>query len=200
MKAVLDSRIGGWADVRDSARNTVWKGSLGDKITSSEFKRGILMSEHSPLRCLQFRITLEQIPYWVSVHLCRHKYAAPVFGEDPFVTTQRGDRLVQVTERDKLPQGALVNHQFLANAQGLIQVSRARLCFLASKETLAAWSATKALLRREGEPELADAMVMQCIYRGRCPEPNRCSQDFVATPAFKASLERYWSALPSHGL
>lgn len=149
------------------------------------------MSEHSPIRCLQFRITLVDIPYWVSVHLLRHVHAAPIFGEDPFVTTQRGDRLVQVTPRDELPQGALVNHQFLANAQGLIQVSRYRLCFLASKETTAAWAAVRAMLRREGEPELADHMVLQCIYRGHCPEPNRCPQNFVEKPAFSAALARY---------
>ena len=193
MKAILDSRIGSWADVRDSARNTVWKQPLGDTSEpSTKFKRGILMSEHSPIRCLQFRITLVDIPYWVSVHLCRHKYAAPVFGEEHFVTTQREERLVQVTPRDELPQGALVNHQFLANAQSLIQVSRSRLCFLASRQTLAAWSAVKALLRREGEVELADLMVMQCIYRGRCPEPVKCKQDFDKTKAFENAVNRYW--------
>lgn len=193
MKAILDSRIGSWTDVRDAARNTVWKNALESTEVSSKFKRGMLMSEHSPLRCLQFRITLWQIPYWVSVHLLRHHYAAPVFGEDPFITTQREDRLIQVTPRDELPQGALVNHQFLANAQAMVQVSRSRLCFLASKETIAAWSAVKSLLRREGESELADVMVMQCIYRGRCPEPTKCKQNFDKTPAFESAKERYWS-------
>ena len=194
MKAELLSRIGSWADVRDAARNTVWKKALGEgKEVSPEFKRKILLSEHSPIRCLQFRIQLE-IPYWVSVHLLRHHIAAPILGEEHFVTTQRDDRRpLEGISRDGLPQGAIVLHEILINAQGLIQVSRSRLCYLASSKTTMAWLLVKNLMREIGEPEIAELMVPNCIYRGRCPE-DICKPRYVETPKFQRDLEKYWRA------
>lgn len=188
MHAELMSRIGTWSDVRDAARNTVWKKALGDsKEVSESFKRKILMSEHSPIRCLQFRIALH-VPYWVSVHLIRHESAAPVLGVEHFVTTQRSDRTG--IPRDELPQGAPVVHEILANAQGLIQVSRARLCYVASPETTQAWLLVKKLMREIGEKELADCMVAQCIYRGHCPE-DICKPRYIETPKFSRDLLAY---------
>lgn len=186
--ATLLSRVGTWQDVRDAARNTVNKPPLGDSSVSGFFRRRILLAEHSPIRCLQFRIRLENLPYWVSVHLVRHK-----FGVEHFVTTQRDDRTGGTVNRADLPQGALVIHEMLVNAQALIAMSRKRLCFLASKETTQAWRTVQLLMVAIGETEIADLMVPECVYRGFCPEMSRCKANYVCTPKFTRDLERYRS-------
>lgn len=186
--ATLLSRVGTWQDVRDAARNTVNKPPLGDSSVSGFFRRRILLAEHSPIRCLQFRIRLENLPYWVSVHLVRHK-----FGVEHFVTTQRDDRTGGTVNRADLPQGALVIHEMLVNAQALIAMSRKRLCFLASKETTQAWRTVQLLMVAIGETEIADLMVPECVYRGFCPEMSRCKANYVCTPKFTRDLEQYRS-------
>lgn len=187
--ATLLNRVGSWADVRDSARNTVNKSPLGDGPVSQSFKRKILMAEHSPIRCLQFRIRLV-IPSWVSVHLVRHK-----IGVDPFVTTQRDDRTDKLVSREEMPQGTPVTHDMLINAQALINISRKRLCYLASPKTTQAWLAVKRLLQEVGETEVADLMVPECVYRGFCPEMSRCKSNYVCTPKFNRDLEKYRSTI-----
>ena len=212
----LVSKIGTWQDVRDAARNTVWKGPLGEgKEVSSEFKRKMLMSEHSPIRCLQFRIRLV-IPYWVSVHLVRHK-----LGVEHFVSTQRDDRQVTGSVRvdatadafrdliknylgflfkgGPVPraykmQGEMVNHEMLVNAQSLIFMARKRLCYLASPETTLAVRKIRDLLARKGEPELAEVMVPECIYRGFCTE-EPCKSRYAWTPKFLRDLMKYRSTI-----
>lgn len=186
--ATLLSRVGTWQDVRDAARNTVNKPPLGEVEVGRNFRRKILMAEHSPIRCLQFRIRLENLPSWVSVHLVRHK-----IGVEPFVTTQRDDRTDNPVSRNDLPQGALVTHDMLINAQALIAMSRKRLCFLASPETTLAWSKVRSLIRAIGETELASVMVAECLYRGFCPEMSRCKANYVCTPKFTRDLEQYRS-------
>ena len=217
-KVSLMSRLGTWQDVRDTARNTVWKGSLDPaKPVSSEFKSGMLMSEHSPIRCLQFRIRLENLPYWVSVHLVRHK-----LGVEHFISSQRDDRIVTTQAHldamqdvmaglihkymsflfrgEKIPrkykmQGEMVNHEMIVNAQSLIFMGRKRLCFLASPETTYAVRLIQKMLEAEGEPELAAAMVPECIYRGFCPEPSVCKSKFAWTPKFLRDLNKYRSLI-----
>lgn len=184
--ATLLSRVGTWQDVRDAARNTVNKPPLGDAEVGRNFRRKILLAEHSPIRCLQFRIRLENLPYWVSVHLVRHK-----IGVDHFVTTQRDDRTDKPVSRAAMPQGAPVTHEMLVNAQALIAMSRKRLCFLASQETTLAWKKVRSLVLAIGEPELADLMVPECVYRGFCPEMSRCKANYVCTPKFTRDLAAY---------
>lgn len=210
--AKLVSRVGTWKDVRDSARNTVWKAPLLSIGVSQEFKRKMLMSEHSPIRCLSFRIRLENLPYWVSVHLVRHK-----LGVEHFVSTQRDDRQVtgavlmdaakdifwdmirsyvrtlfkgKPVPRKYKMQGELVNHEMLVNAQALIFIARKRLCFLASPETTLAVRKIQDCLREEGEVELADAMVPECVYRGFCTE-EPCKSRYAWTPKFLRDLTKY---------
>ena len=186
MRVSLHSRVGTWQDVRETARNTVWKKALGnDKEVSESFKRKMLLSEHSPIRCLQFIFLLEDLPSWVSVHLVRHGV-----GTIPFVATQRDDRTGSNTPRGELPQGALVNHMMLTNAQSLINTARKRLCYLASKETTQAVRLIQRCLRDNGEFEIADAMVPECVYRGFCPE-EPCKSRYAWTPKFSRDLAAY---------
>ena len=212
--ATLLSRVGTWQDVRDAARNTVNKPPLGDAEVGRSFRRKILLAEHSPIRCLQFRIRLENLPYWVSVHLVRHK-----IGVDHYVTTQRDDRqnvtldvkidatkdlvmelihrfVRKLLRKKEIPrkyklQGEMVKHEMLINSQALINISRKRLCFLASLETTQAWMAVKRLMAKINEPEVASVMVPECVYRGFCPEMSRCKANYVCTPKFTRDLAAY---------
>ena len=156
MKVILIDYHDNWQSVKNAAMNTIGKDE--GKYPSSEWKTSILMAEHSPIRLLEFTIKMEDIPYWVSVHLTRHK-----IGVEHFVQTQRTDRTG--VNRDELPQGALVSHTMHINAQALINISRKRLCYQASPETRKLWWMVIAEVYKY-EPELANACMPNCLYRG----------------------------------
>lgn len=152
-----------WEAVATDCRATVGKDALGHAPTSA-FKQRILLAEHSPIRDLAIRWKWADIPSWVATHWSRHKF-------EKFIKTQRTDRTG--VDRTELPQDAPVTFTGNANAQNLIDAWRKRLCFQASKETRAyAVDFKKAL--HEIEPELADVLVCNCVYRGFCPEMATC--------------------------
>ena len=153
-----------WQLVKNAAMGTIGKES--GKYPDSAWKRSILLAEHSPIRLLEFDIIMHDIPYWVSVHLVRHKT-----GVEHFVSTQRTDRTG--VDRDSLPQDAPVTHRMHINAQALIAISRKRLCHQAADKTRYVWADVVRAIR-EYEPELADACVPECVYRGFCPEMRSC--------------------------
>lgn len=171
--------IDNWQEVKDATMNTIGK-STG-KYPESEWKRRLILSEHSPIRKIRFSWRWKDLKYWVSVHLVRHW-----LGIVHFVTTQRSDRTG--IDRNDLPQGQLVTHEADANAQALINISRKRLCSCASPETRQAWQAVKDEVAKV-EPELARCMVKDCIYRGYCYEMFSCG--FHKTEQFKKELEDY---------
>lgn len=152
-----------WDEVVDNCRTTVGKGSLG-RYPGQKFKRSILISEHSPIRCLSIRWKWSDIPSWVATHFSRHKWEC-------FIKSQRTDRTG--VDRDKLPQDAPVNMSGYANAQNLIDTARKRLCRMASTETRKYMEDFKIAVHII-EPELSDVLVPNCIYRGGCPEMNNC--------------------------
>lgn len=154
---------GGWQEVVDDCRTTVGKESLG-KEPSKKFKREILISEHSPIRSLSVKWKWVNIPSWVATHFSRHKWEC-------FIKTQRTDRTG--IDRNKLPQDAPVIMTGDANAQHLIDTARKRLCRMASKETRKYMEDLKKAIH-EVEPEIADVLVPNCVYRCGCPEPNGC--------------------------
>lgn len=171
--------IDNWEDIKNAALNTI--GKSNGSYPTSEWKRKILMAEHSPIRKLIFSWRWKDLKYWVSVHFVRHK-----FGIEHFVKTQRTDRTG--VNRDELPQGALVDHSAEANAQAMIYISRKRLCNQASEKTREAWQNVKDKVK-EVEPELASCMVKECIYRGFCPEMYPCG--YSKTEAYKQELAEY---------
>ncbi len=150
---------GSWREVADSARTTIDM-KPGKKEPTSKWKRRMLLSEHSPLRQLQFKAKWSSLPYWVSTHFVRHK-----FGIEHWVRTQRSDRTG--TDRSQLLQDAFVEHEILVNAQAIINISRKRLCKQASKETQDAWQLFLSSIKVE-EPELHSVCVPDCVYRGWC--------------------------------
>ena len=172
--------IGSWRDVKDAARTTV--GLIpGDSDPPSYWKKRMLLAEHSPIRMLMVSWIWVDLPSWVSVHMVRHK-----IGIEHFVSTQRTDRTG--VNRGELPQGALVRHKCIANAQAIITISRKRLCGQAAFLTQMAWAEFLISLNKK-EPELYEACVPECFYRGFCPEFKSCGRGGV--DFFKESLERY---------
>lgn len=153
-----------WQEAKNLAMNTIGKDN--GNYPSSKWKLKILKAEHSPIRYINLTVRIKNIPYWVVMHLTRHK-----FGIEHYVSTQRTDRTG--IDRNELDQSNLVNYTFVANAQALINISRKRLCNCASLETRAVWNMVVNEIR-EYEPELAYCMVPECVYRGHCSEMHSC--------------------------
>lgn len=143
-----------------------------------QWKSKIMKAMHSPIRALQFKVEIT-IPYWVSVHLVRHNV-----GVQHYVQSQRVDRTGE--ERDSKPQDAPVRHTMLINAEALVNISRRRLCYLASPETRRAWTVViKAL--KEVDPVVGAYCVPQCIAFGHCIEMKGCGR----YPKWLAYREKY---------
>lgn len=160
-------QVTSWKRVLNAARRIVGKSPL-DKEPSYSFKKKILLAEHSPIRLLEYDFSWEDIKQWVTVHLVRHHE-----GCEKFVHSQREDRRELSVPRDELPQGSLNDMDMTCNAQAMINISRKRLCSCASKETREAWSQVIEKLKKV-DPVLAEVCVPECIYRGFCPETDRC--------------------------
>ena len=127
----------------------------------------LLRCEHSPVRLIQFWIELHGIPSFVSTHLVRHK-----FGVEHFVESNRDDR--GGAGDDQVNRLTPVNHGMFANASSLISMSKKRLCYASHQKTVATWMRLRKAM--EGfAPEMAEAMVPECVYRnGFCPELREC--------------------------
>lgn len=166
---ITAERLTPWSLALRLARGTMGKESNGKEPTS-EWKRKILLARHSPIQAVFYCIKMVDIPYWVSVHLVRHKV-----GVDHWVRSQRSDRTG--IARDDLPQGAPVVHEMVANAQAILAISRKRLCMQASPETREVWRKVVEALRQAGEVELADACQPECVVcGGTCPELMSCGR------------------------
>lgn len=163
MKTKINKIDNDWVDIKNKCRTTVNK-EYTENNPKSPFKTKLLISEHSPIRLLVVNWSWKNIKSWVATHFSRHKW-------ERFIGTQRTDRTG--LNRDELPQGELVIMDGSANAQSLIDTARKRLCFQASKETRELMEDLKMALR-ETEPELADVLVPNCIYRMGCPEFEQC--------------------------
>ena len=166
------------------------------------------LAEHSPIRLLEYDFTIEDIRQWVTVHLVRHHE-----GCEKFVHTQREDinqEIEKMTKmimmlmyeaellregwkpRDYMFQGESNDMDMTCNAQAFINISRKRLCIgCASKETREAWELVIEYLK-EVDPILASKCVPECIYRGFCPEIDRCC-GYCNTKKYQERLKEYRS-------
>ena len=151
-----------WMLCKQCALVTVGK----DAVTEPDvaWKRKILEARHSPIRVLNFVFKLE-VPYWVSVHLCRHIHA------QPFVRSQRNDRQTEY-DRNSAPQDAPVTMLWYMNAEELMTIANKRLCKQASEETrLVVQTMCNEVLKVC--PEFIGLLVKMCEY-GRCHEMFLC--------------------------
>ena len=153
-----------WKTVKNFCRSTVKK-QFTDGEPSDEFKRSLLIAEHSPIRELSVKWLWSNIKYWVSTEWSRHKF-------EKFITSQRNDRQSDY-DRNEARQDAPVDFIGSANMQNLIDSFRKRLCFTATKE---ARSYALSFKREFAEmyPIEASVLVPHCVYRGGCSEMLRC--------------------------
>lgn len=136
---------------------------------TEKFKRDLLRARHSPIRELKFVFLLTDLPYWVSVHLCRHIHA------QPYVKTQRNDRQSQY-DRNSAPQNSPVSMMWSMSGEELITIANKRLCNLASKETR---EVVRMICDKVIEvcPEFKDELVPMCVRNGGvCYEMFSCRQ------------------------
>lgn len=156
-----------WMEVKRRALVTVGKEPINPP--TDEWKRRILNARHSPIRYLQFSILIENIPYWVSVHLVRHIHA------QPYVKSQRNDRQSDY-DRNFAPQNEPVTMIWDFNAEELLTIANKRLCNLAAKETR---ECVTEICRqvKEACPEFAPFLEPMCVYHGGvCHEMNSCGR------------------------
>lgn len=191
LKTEIREIRGNWKDIYKACLNTIGKDT--DKDPSSEWKRRIIVSEHSPIRKINIVSKWYNLFYWVSNHFVRHK-----FGIEHFVSTQRSDRTNE--KRDKKSQDSSVNHEIDCNLQSIINISRKRLCYGSSPETREAWVSFLDELK-EREPEVVRACVKECVYRGFCPEFYSCG--YATNPKtyklFRDEVENYRIGINGYG-
>lgn len=196
-----------WIRVVNAARRTWGKAPINHE-PSDKFKKKILLAEHSPIRLLEYDFTIENLRQWVTVHLVRHHE-----GCEKFVHTQREDINQEIEKMTKMMMDLLYEAEMLregwkprdymfqgegndmdmtCNAQAFINISRKRLCIgCASKETRQAWELVIEYLK-EVDPILASKCVPECIYRGFCPETDRCC-GYCNSKQYQERLKEYRS-------
>lgn len=166
-KTVFNAFQTDWRRVKNHCRTTDNKGFTEVDPTDT-FKKKLLISEHSPIRLLEFDWSWRSIAYWAAMEWARHKF-------EKFISSQRDDRLIDDTPRGKKPQDALVNYDGFANMQNLIDAWRKRMCNAATPEARELAEDFKAALH-ETHPLESDVLVPNCIYRFGCPEFKMCQQ------------------------
>lgn len=154
-----------WERCKMLALNTVGKKYTGSEVTD-EWKHKILRAGHSPIRTLVFTIKLT-IPYFVSVHLVRHK-----IGVEHYVQSQRNDRQSNY-DREIAPQNAMVTHIIEVNADQLMFMARRRLCGQADATTrFAMTQICKAV--EAVNPEFKGHLKPMCEHLHECTEFVSC--------------------------
>lgn len=157
---------GDWKEVLNDCRFTVNKNEI-DKEPSDDFKRRILIAEHSPIRNISFKWEWLGIYHWVVVHWVRHKF-------EKYVATQRTDRTG--IDRHSLSQDAPSDMRGDANTQHLIDAMKRRLCFKASPETRECAESLKIEIK-EYDEHISNVFVPYCIHSGGCREHRYYDED-----------------------
>lgn len=170
---VFNEIIDDWKRIKNHCRTTVGKEFTDNEVTG-DFKKKLLISEHTPIRLFEVDWTWKNIPYWVSTEWSRHKF-------EKFITSSRNDRQDKF-DRNEARQDSPVNFDGYSNMQNLIDCMRKRLCYCATKEARTLAEDFKKELRKTHKEE-SDVLVPNCIYRCGCPEFKSCGfyQHFIDT-------------------
>lgn len=155
-----------WKKIKSACMTTISK-EAGDKEPSQEWKRRLLLCEHSPIRRGTISWKYDEIPYCISTHFVRHHE-----GVEKWVGTERADR-TEIKDRSQRSQMDMVPMEMEANIQALINISRKRLCTSADPLTRLYWKATLEAIK-EYDEDIYWACVPECIRCGGCPEYKSC--------------------------
>jgi len=154
-----------WKKIKAACMTTISKEG-GNKEPSSEWKKRLLLCEHSPIRRGIISWKWPEIPYAISTHFARHHE-----GCEKFVGTERADRTG--VDRETRSQMNCVPMEMDANLQAIINISYKRLCTSADPVTRQYWLSVL-LAIREYDKDIFYACVPQCIRCGGCPEYTNC--------------------------
>lgn len=161
MKTIFNWVGDDWKRVKNHCRTTDNKDFTENEATET-FKKKLLISEHTPIRLLEFDWSWKGIKYWVGMEWARQKF-------EKFISSQRDDRLIDEIPRDKKTQDASINFDGYANMQNLIDGWRKRLCFKATKDARNLAEDFKFVLH-DSHPLESDVLVPHCVYRCGCSE------------------------------
>lgn len=151
-----------WLKIKSACMTTISK--QAGKEPNSDWKRKLLICEHSPIRRSLISWKWEEIPYCISTHFARHHE-----GCEKFIGTSRADR-TEVKDRSQRTQMDFVPMEMDANIQALINISAKRLCSCADPLTTKYWKAVLEAIK-EYDEDVYWACVPQCIRCGGCVEP-----------------------------
>ena len=150
-----------WKRIKSACMTTISK-QAGDKEPSTEWKRKLLLCEHSPVRRSSISFKFDEIPYCISTHFVRHHV-----GCEKWIGTSRDDRTG--VDRHTRSQMDMVPMEMDVNIQALINISRKRLCTCADPTTRKYWEAVLEAIK-EYDEDIYFACVPEGIYRGGCSE------------------------------
>lgn len=150
-----------WLRIKSACMTTISKEAKN--MPTKEWRRKLLICEHSPIRRSEISWKWEAIPYAISTHFARHHE-----GCEKFIGTERTDRTG--VNREERSQMNPVPMEMDANVQALINISAKRLCMCADPITREYWSATLETIK-EYDEDVYFACVPQCVRCGACVEP-----------------------------
>lgn len=151
-----------WKKIKAACMTTIRK-QAGEGEPSKDWKRKILICQHSPIRRGEISWVWEEIPYAISTHFARHHE-----GCEKFIGTSRADR-TEIKDRSQRTQMDMVPMEMDANIQALINISARRLCLQADPTTIKYWNQVLDAIR-EYDEDIYWACVPQCIRSGACVE------------------------------
>lgn len=150
-----------WLRIKSACMTTISK--QAKQMPGKEWRRKLLICEHSPIRRSEISWKWDAIPYAISTHFARHHE-----GCEKFVGTERTDRTG--VNREERSQMNPVPMEMDANIQALINISAKRLCTCADPTTKKYWESVLEAIR-EYDEDVYFACVPQCVRCGGCVEP-----------------------------
>ena len=151
-----------WNSIKRACMRTIGK-EAGDKEPSHEWKRKLLVCQHSPIRKGIVTWKWNEIEYFSMAHFARHHV-----GITPYVETSRSDRTN--IPREERKQTDKVSMEMDANIQALIDMASRRLCNQADKTTIGYMQDLVSAIK-EYDEDIARALVPTCVRYGGCNEP-----------------------------
>ena len=151
-----------WNSIKRACMRTIGK-EAGNKEPSHEWKRKLLVCQHSPIRKGIVTWKWNEIEYFSMAHFARHHV-----GITPYVETSRSDRTN--IPREERKQTDKVSMEMDANIQALIDMASRRLCNQADKTTIGYMQDLVSAIK-EYDEDIAWALVPSCVRYGGCNEP-----------------------------
>lgn len=151
-----------WLKIKSACMTTISK--QAGKEPNQEWKRKLLICQHSPIRRSIISWKWDEIPYCISTHFARHHE-----GCEKFVGTSRADR-TDVKDRSERSQMDCVPMEMDANIQAILNISEKRLCKSADPLTTEYWEEVLNAIK-EYDEDIYWACVPSGIAHGGCTEP-----------------------------